>query len=113
MPRFSKAEIFAANKPDVEPIDIPEWGGQFNVKVMSGRERDAFEGRWARSPYDNLRAFLVVLTLVDDVGEHVFELVDLEKVGKLPSPTLDRVFAKALEVNRLSKRDVDALEKKS
>jgi hypothetical protein len=89
---------------------VPEWGGTVRVRTMSGAQRDRFEADHLREPNSNLRARLAAATICDERGEPIFTPADAEALGRTSAAALDRVFAAALELNKLRKEDVDALE---
>ncbi len=96
------------------PVDVPEWGGAVYVRVMSGRERDQFE--IATMPttggtLENLRARLVALCACDAEGVRLFTDADAGALGDLEGAALDRVFAVARRVNKLTAEDIEAEKK--
>lgn len=93
-------------------VDVQEWGGSVNVRVMTGAERDAFEAQVAGGGHvnlDNIRARLVALTLVDDDGKRLFSDTDVTQLGNKSAAALDRVFSVAQKVNGLTEQDVQEL----
>lgn len=110
---LTRDQILAVNdlKPFVEAVDVPEWGGTVYVRVMTGGERDAFEGKFTRDKHNNLRAFLAVCTVCDANGVSLFKSEDVAALGEKSSAALDRVFDVALRLNRLRASDVAELEK--
>jgi hypothetical protein len=100
-------------------VVIPEWkdaqGKPMTVYVRSltADERDAFEheqlakAKGAR----RIRASLVSKAVVDDQGKRVFTDADMETLGTKNANALDRLFAAVFELNALSAKDVDDLEK--
>src|SRR5262245_1568105 len=97
---LSREAILAADdlKPSLEAVFIPEWDGTVHVRVMTGSERDAFEGYFDRSRYDNLRAFLLVCCVCDGQGRGLFRPEDVKALGEKSSAALDRVFTAAMRV---------------
>lgn len=100
-----------------ESIEVPEWGGLVTVRSLTGAERDAFEmslldrgnGKDGRANLANLRARLVVLTVVDAGGARLFSDDDAAAVGRKSAAALDRIFSVAQRLNGLSRRDVEDL----
>ena len=52
-----------------------------NVRTLTGRERDRFEGQQSRDPYTDVRARLAVLCLVDKEGKPLFTESDIPAVS--------------------------------
>lgn len=111
---MTRDQILAAAAPIVsDPIDVPEWGGQVRVRVMSGAERDAFEVATVPplGTLRNVRARLVVACACDEAGALLFQSGDVDAVGGLDGRALDRVFRVAREFNALGADAVDTIKK--
>jgi len=83
-----RERILAAPDLHRELVEVPEWGVSLYVRVMTARERDAFEAQQltlARQDRgtDNIRARLVVLTAVDEQGARVFGDADADALDAL------------------------------
>ncbi len=97
-------------------IQVPEWGGEVYVRVMSGTERDAYEdetyrlnGRDVSLNRRNLRARLLVKCIADEAGNRVFSDAEADALGATPAPQLDRVYSFAAKLNGLSAKDEEDL----
>lgn len=99
-------------------VPVPEWGAKAAVrmKVLSAAERDAFEattvstkGGKSKPNLANLRARLVARCIVDENGNRTFESGDVVRLGNKSSAALDRLFAKAQEINGFSEKDIEEL----
>lgn len=112
MATLNRSQIFEAEdrKPSLTRVHVPEWGGDVFVRVMTGAERDAFEGYFETCRHKNLRAYLAVCVCCDEHGKDIFQADDLEALGAKSSAALDRIFPVALRVNRLRKKDIEELE---
>ena len=40
---LTKEQILESDDLKTEVVDVPEWGGEVTIRIMSGTERDAFE----------------------------------------------------------------------
>lgn len=111
---LSKNEILSANDtvPKIAPVEVPEWGGEVLVKVMSGRDRERFEQAVTKGE-GNLRAKLAALTLCDEQGKSYFSEAEATQLGEKSSAALHRVYLAAMRINALAKGDVEELEKNS
>lgn len=114
---LTKDQIFKADDLKTEVIEIPEWGGAVRVATMTGAGRDAFERSvWGADgqsrDLNNLRAKMVAATVVDDRGRLLFDSVeDVERLSVKSGAALDRIFAVARRLNRISPEDMEELEK--
>ncbi len=117
MSLLTKEQILNAQDLSFELLDIPEWGGQVKVQVMSGFARDRFEssvmGKGGGVNLSNIRAKLAAATIVDDKGDTMFNEEDIVKLGKKSAAALDRVMTVAQKINRISDKDVEQLAKNS
>lgn len=111
-----------------EPVEVPEWadlleGEKVYVRELTGRERDEYEAERVKVTFGprgrvsqeinlrNLRARLVVRTLVGEDGKRVFSEADAAEVGELGGAVLDRLFDVAQRLSGLSKDADEALLK--
>lgn len=113
---LTRSAILAAQDTPVEVVDVPEWGGAVRVKTLTAAERDAFEteivqrnGRDVRTNTRNLRARMVALTVVDEKGQALFSVTDVEALGQKSARAMDRVWAKASELAGMRPEDVEEL----
>ena len=118
---LGKAEILEAVDIVTEEVAVPEWAGSVLVKAMTGAERDAFEEsvlrKSAAGGYEtimtNMRAKLLVRTLVDADGEQLFAAEDVAALGEKSAEVLDRLFDVASRLSGVSADDVEELAKNS
>ncbi len=115
---LSKDDILNADDISIESVSVPEWGGHVLVKVLTGTERDAFEGAIYRAKgdgqvisVDNIRARLSVLTIVGEDNNRLFSDSEMASLGRKSSVALDRVFTIAQKINALRAEDVEELAK--
>lgn len=110
-------EILAAEDIQTEIVHVPEWGGSVRVKGLSGTERDAFEAslvenagtKRQRLSLANVRAKLCALTIVDEKGAQLFRETQLGKLGGKSASALDRIYAAAQRLSKISDADVEEL----
>ncbi len=121
---LTREQILAANDDEREEVTVPEWGGSVFVKVLSGAERDAWEGSMQAdedaSPdeklerrFGNLRARSAVLSCCDAQGAPLFVLADAEWLGRKSSKALDKIWDTFVRINAIRKEEVEALAKNS
>lgn len=124
MKAFSREELLAlctqANLPK-EPVEIPQFPGRgVWMRGLSGKERDDFEkSRYSlkrgqvRMQLDNIRARLVVRSLVDEYGTRLLKDDDADLLGNLRSDVLSMLYEKAQRLSNVTDEDIDELKKLS
>lgn len=118
---LTKNQILEADDLRTETVDVPEWGGSVLVRTMSGTDRDAFEASMitiasdgSRKPnMTNMRAKLVALTVVDEAGNLLFDVSDVDRLARKSAAALERVFAAAQRINGLGVEAQDDIAKNS
>lgn len=100
-----------ANEYAPEVVDIPDWRGSVCVRVVSGTERDNFEASLkGNKKLRNFRARFCALVVCDANGQKLFDVADLELLGKKHAGALDTILEAGLRVNKMTDADVDELE---
>lgn len=117
MTMLTRDQILKAEDLKTETVPVPEWGGDVNVRTLTGTERDAFEegcikGKGKRD-LSNLRARLCALAIVDENSNRMFSDRDVHILGKKSAAALDRVFTVAQRLSGVTDADVDDLAKNS
>lgn len=99
-----------------ETVAVPELGGEIILQGLSGTARDAFEqgmivgkGKKRDINLKNLRARLLVLSIVDESGARIFTDADQGIVGAWPAAVVDPLYAKAKALSGISDSDEDEL----
>ena len=119
---LTREQILNSDDIKTEEVFVPEWNnGTVIIKMMSGKERDAFEASVIKMGNDgsvnsqgNVRAKLVALSIIDpDTKNLMFSVADIEALGTKSAAALDRVFSAAQKLSKVSSKDVDELEKNS
>lgn len=118
---LTKDQILEASDLKNESVDVPEWGGSVLVRTMTGADRDAFESSMIsvdaegnRKPnMTNMRAKLVALTVVDEAGNLLFDISDVDRLALKSAAALERVFTAAQRINGLGTQAEAAAEKNS
>ena len=113
---LSRDEVLGAQDLEFEVVEVPEWGGKVRVRGLTGTERDAFEsslvktaGKIQKVDTANIRAKLCGLTMVDAEGTRLFSDKDVTLLGQKSAAALDRVYAVASRLSKISKEDVEEL----
>ena len=106
---LNKAKILAADDNKLDTVDVPEWGGEVCIKVLSGTDRDALEEAYSEQKMKNFRSRFLVLTLCDDKGGRLFTEAEVDDLGKKSAVVLARLFDKAWALNAFRNEDVEEL----
>ena len=117
---LTKEAIFAVEDLRSERIDVPEWGGYLYIRTLKGWERDQFEqsmfegiGKTRKQKFENLRARLVALTVVNAKGERLFTAKEAKLLGEKSASALDKCFSVAQKLNGMKAEDVEDMVKNS
>ena len=121
MTTLTKDQILEASDLTTETVEVTAWGGSVNVRSMSGADRDAFESSMMKISADgtrapdmsNMRAKLVALTVVDDAGNRLFGVSDVDRLALKSAAALELVFDVAQRLNGLGAKAEAAAEKNS
>lgn len=112
---LSKQAILEVKDLPIELVNVPEWGGEVYVRTLTGTERDAYEagiiGQDRKPDLRNIRAKLLVRCLVDAEGRRLFSEADVDLLGNKSASVLDRLFAVAQRLSKLTAADIEDLEK--
>lgn len=110
-----RARILAAPDLHREMVEVPEWDASLYVRVLTARERDAFEsqqlelGKINRGT-ENIRSRLVVLTAVDESGVRVFGDSDADVLGNKAASVVARLADVAMRINGFTNSDIEELK---
>ena len=115
MTTLSKDAILAANDTKAETISVPEWGGDVRIAVMSGLARDRFVEMQndGQTGYSVFQARLLATTIVDDAGNLLFTVEDVDKLRGKSRTVLDRLTQEAVRINGMSVEAIEREEKNS
>jgi hypothetical protein len=117
MALLGRNQILDAKDLQTEDVPVPEWGGEVRIRMLTGEERDAFEASMvelkkdgsAKANRENVRARLLVLCIVNENGEQMFNRADIKLLGRKSAKALERVINKANELNGISEKDIEEL----
>ena len=113
---LTKEAIMAAVDIAVETVHVPEWGGDVKVRGLTGAQRDQYEqmllGQREKSgAFYNIRATLCVLAIVDDNGNQLFDVAEIDALGKKSAAALDRIADVIRRISGLAPEAVEDAEK--
>lgn len=111
---FLKADDRTAEEVDLS--DLPGYHGSVLVRGMTGEERDRFEastfqrrGDRVERNFHNLRARLVAWCCVDDDGKPLFDLAEVELIGKKSAAAISRIYDMAAKLSGITESDAAEL----
>lgn len=101
---LSREEILARSQLRTKEIYVPAWDAAVRIRELTAAERDYFEGAMLGdggrlTNYDNVRARLCVLSLVDEEGKRLFRDGEEVLLGSFPAAALDAIFREAMALN--------------
>lgn len=91
-------------------IEVPEWGGEVYIRVMSVGERDANELDWLRNKDNgvpNFRSRFLARVLSDKEGKRLFNDDQVKELSKKSGDVMDRLFKLAMRYNSVTEEDVE------
>lgn len=117
MALLGRNQILDAKDLLTEDVPVPEWGGEVRVRMLTGEERDAYEASMvelkkdgsAKANRDNVRARLLILCIVNEQGEQMFNRADIKLLGRKSAKALERVIEKVNELNGITEKDIEEL----
>ncbi len=109
---LSRDEILSKAIVKQEVVNIPELGGDIIVSEMTGAERENWENSIEeKGRRTNLRAKLLVASLVDESGSRLFSQDDIEAVSKLPFSIIEKLCDISSKLNGFTSKEIDTAEK--
>lgn len=112
----TKESILGAMDAEVVPVSIPEWGGEFHLRVLPGPDLDALiqaQGKLGGDKCETpsrLAAEVVGRCLCDEHGTRLFADTDIGALAGKNAKVLSRVAAQALGLNGLTDEAVASLK---
>ena len=114
---LNKQDILTVQDCKVVEVNVPEWGGSVFVKVMSGKQRDAWEefvvahkDKDGKINTAGLRSMLVATCVCDEFGNALFTDEDIPDIEKKNASVLQRIFDEAAKLNGLTGESAEAIK---
>ena len=111
---LSKEQILAADDMGLKEVEVPEWGGNVFVRVMTVGERDSYENEWIvnkNKGVENFRSKFLQRVLCDEKGELLFTASEIDLLAKKSARVITRIWEAAMKHNALTDGDVEELAK--
>lgn len=111
MTALTRDEIIAAiaaRKAEVEPIEVPEWGGTVYARRLSAGDAEK-TGLFKEDAEQTaeMTIGLIITCLTDEAGERIFSDEDVAHLTEADFPVVMRVFAEVAKVNGLAAEALD------
>jgi hypothetical protein len=112
---LNREAILNAADIKYEDVDTPEWGGITRVRMLTAKDRSAFE-YWCYKNTDSEKVTemyprICVACIVDESGNRIFQDDDIEVLMQKNGTILRRVAEAAMKLNKLSSEDVEEAAK--
>lgn len=115
MELLNKEQIFTAKDKPYKDVEIKEWGGVVRISTMSIVDREEIEMIATSEDRDlsrrNLRLRFLIASIVDEKGDLMFTLDDMESLQYRSAKVVDKLFAISQALNGITDEDVDELAK--
>lgn len=115
MPSDLLKKIKDADKKNLLPVEVPEWGLTVYIKNMTVRERDSFDkemfnaSKKGEALIDDFRTKILVRTLCDENGQPLCTPAEFEQLTGLSAKPMEMLFEKAQKHNGIGKEDIEEL----
>jgi hypothetical protein len=107
---LTKAAILGAADLKHEDVEVPSWGGTVRIRAMTGLERDQFRASIASEdgvPIGKFSAALLAATCIDENGDRLFTMEDMEALQAKSAEALDVPADVAARLNGLGAQAVE------
>lgn len=117
MKLLKRSEVLGAPDLKHEDVEVLAWGGTVRVRMMTGAERDEFRKMAAEFedgiPPVRFASMLLALTCIDEEGERMFTLNDIDALEAKSAGSIDVPAAVSMRLNGFGAQAVAAVEKNS
>lgn len=114
---LSKSAILSADDLKHEDVEVAQWGGSVRIRVMTGAERDEFRASIAEHgeslPVGKFSAALVAATAIDEQGNRLFTMDDVQALEGKSAGSIDGPAGVAMRLNGLGGKAVEGAVKNS
>lgn len=104
---LSKAQLLAYRAPKIEIINVPEFGGEVCIRVMTVQEREQFERKHSPDPQADFRVRMICASVCDEEGNLLFTDTDKAEVRKWDANASDTILKAAAILNRMGPDEVE------
>lgn len=114
MGALTAEQILAADDAGLLKVEVPEWGGDVYVRVMSVGERDSYERMWIgkrETGVENFRTEYLARVLCDEKGKLLFTRQQMDALASKSGAVMGRLFDAAMRHNYMQEDAVEQLGK--
>lgn len=111
---LDKTTILSAADLTTETVNVPEWGGDVDLRALSGLDMEAFQASIRDADgkiVGRVRERFLAYSIVDGIGARVFADDDIEALAKKNPLVLNRLFEVAQRINGLGAAEQAAIAK--
>ena len=84
-------EIIAAEDFRFVDVEVPEWGGTVRIRSLSAKQRDTLARKIKSDGEAEASEMMVVMCVVDENGQRVFEFKDIERLKAKSTVPIARI----------------------
>lgn len=111
---LNKQQIQEADDLPFQIVEMPEWGGEVKIRMMSGKHRIEFEKRNALAKTElETMINLIMFSCVDEDNNLLFDAKDYEFLSNKSAKSLMRIFNEAVKMSVLSTEGLENKAKNS
>lgn len=112
---LSRQDILNSIDIDYTTVDVPKWGGPVRLKALSIAEQISYSKYTTESKDTDQKHIykLLVMSIVDDNGNPLFTMDDIEALAKKSSESVLKVFFAANDLNNPKEGELEDTAKKS
>lgn len=113
--RLNKHQIYAAVDFKTEMVDIPEWGGEIEIRTMSVGQKFEYDNfiEEKKPTMQELALYVIKKCCIDDQGKLMFTDEDDQLLLEKSVQSLMRLFDACVALNRQRASDVEDAAKNS
>jgi len=108
-------KIKAADKKNLLPVEVPEWGLTVYIRNMTVGERDSFDkemfsaSKKGEALIDDFRTKILVRTLCDESGQPLCKPDEFHQLASLSAKPMEKLFEQSQKHNGIGKEDIEEL----
>ncbi len=107
---LSREAILEADDLPVEELEVPEWGCWVRIKAMDALKMQRLANALVGLDDEHMHVLMVAASLVDENGEPLFSLDDVDELKKKRGEAIRRISEAAMKLNRSGPQAVEAFQ---
>lgn len=112
---LTRDQFLVADGLKSEEFFVAPLKGNVRIKSICATDKDIFEQKSKSKDgcIENIRAWLVAMSVVDENDKQIFHLEDIEKIGKMSSATIDLIVERIQKLNKITDAELEEAIKNS